>query len=177
MLTNNTRITVFTSKKQGRETFWFATVLDGVNYHGRDQIIVADKNVSASDEYVIRIPDSVLQTTHYVDPSTYKSLPLGESDNCYTLKKGDYVVKGLVDLDVITVKDILDAGGQQITQVTDNLSASAFSKHIKLVVKTVVLSRVARFKKLWTAKSFAVLLHMYLLKPAILSRAVSVAQR
>lgn len=58
MLTNNTRITVFCSKKQGRETFWFATVLDGVNYHGRDQIIVADKNVSASDEYVIRIPDS-----------------------------------------------------------------------------------------------------------------------
>lgn len=107
MLTNNTRITVFCSKKQGRETFWFATVLDGVNYHGKDQIIVADKNVSASDEYVIRIPDSVLQTTHYVDPSTYKSLPLGESDNCYTLKKGDYVVKGLVDLDVITVKDIL----------------------------------------------------------------------
>ena len=51
MLTNNTRITVFCSKKQGRETFWFATVLDGVNYHGRDQIIVADKNVSASDEY------------------------------------------------------------------------------------------------------------------------------
>lgn len=135
MLTNNTRITVFCSKKQGRETFWFATVLDGVNYHGRDQIIVADKNVSASDEYVIRIPDSVLQTTHYVDPSTYKSLPLGESDNCYTLKKGDYVVKGLVDLDIITVKDILDAGGQQITHVTDNLSASAFSKHIKLVVK------------------------------------------
>lgn len=43
MLTNNTRITVFCSKKQGRETFWFATVLDGVNYHGRDQIIVADK--------------------------------------------------------------------------------------------------------------------------------------
>lgn len=135
MLTNNTRITVFCSKKQGRETFWFATVLDGVNYHGRNQIIVADKNVSASDEYVIRIPDSVLQTTHYVDPSTYKSLPLGESDNCYALKKGDYVVKGLVDLDVITVKDILDTGGQQITQVTDNLSASAFSKHIKLVVK------------------------------------------
>lgn len=135
MLTNNTRITVFCSKKQGRETFWFATVLDGVNYHGKDQIIVADKNVSASDEYVIRIPDSVLQTTHYVDPSTYKSLPLDESDNCYSLKKGDYVVKGLVDLDVITVKDILDAGGQQITQVTENLSASAFSKHIKLVVK------------------------------------------
>lgn len=43
MLTNNTRITVFCSKKQGRETFWFATVLDGVNYHGKDQIIVADK--------------------------------------------------------------------------------------------------------------------------------------
>ena len=192
MLTNNTRITVFCSKKQGRETFWFATVLDGVNYHGRDQVIVADKNLSASDEYVIRIPNSVLQTTHYVDPSTYKSLPLDESDNCYTLKKGDYVVKGLVDLDVITVKDILDAGGQQITQVTENLSASAFSNHIKLVVKcflncflilpklclkTVGLSRVARFKKLWTAKSFAVLLHMYLLKPAILSRAVFVAQR
>lgn len=135
MLTNNTRITVFTSKKQGRETFWSAAFLEGVNYHGRDQIIVADKNVSVSDEFVIRIPDSVLQSSHYVDPSTYKSLPLDESDNCYTLKKGDYVVKGLVDLDVITVKDILDAGGMQITQVAENLSASAFSRHIKLVVK------------------------------------------
>lgn len=135
MLTNNTRITVFCSKKQGRETFWFATVLDGVNYHGRDQIIVADKNVSVSDEYVIRIPDSVLQATHYVDPSTYKSLPLAESDNCYSLKKGDYVVKGLADFGVITVKDILDAGGQQITHVTDNLSGNDYTKHIKLVVK------------------------------------------
>ena len=135
MLTNNTRITVFCSKKQGRETFWFATVLDGVNYHGRDQIIVADKNVSASDEYVIRIPDSVLQTTHYVDPSTYKSLPLDESDNCYTLKKGDYIVKGYLDLDVITVKDILDPGGQHITQLTEKLSATAISTHIKKLVK------------------------------------------
>lgn len=135
MLTNNTHITVFCSKKQGRETFWFSTALKGVNYHGRDQIIVADKNVSVSDEYVIRIPDSVLKTTHYVDPSTYKSLTLDESDNCYTLKKGDYIVKGYLELDVITVKDILDAGGMQITQVTENLSASAFSKHIKLVVK------------------------------------------
>ena len=99
------------------------------------QLFWTELITTVSDEYVIRIPDSVLQTTHYVDPSTYKSLPLDESDNCYSLKKGDYVVKGLVDLDVITVKDILDAGGQQITQVTENLSASAFSKHIKLVVK------------------------------------------
>ena len=29
MLTNNTRITVFCSKKQGRETFWFATMTCG----------------------------------------------------------------------------------------------------------------------------------------------------
>lgn len=135
MFTNNTRITVFTSKKQGRETFWSAAYLENVNFHGQDRIIVADKNVSTSDEYVIRIPNSVLQATHYVDPSTYKSLPLEETENCYTLKKGDFVVKGFVDFDVITVKDILDAGGMKITQVTENLSASAFSQHIKLVVK------------------------------------------
>lgn len=134
MFTNHTNITVFCSKKDGRETIWTTHQITDVNWHGSDQLLVGDKEVKKSDNYIIRIPNAAL--TDYVDKTTYKALQLDEIQNCYTLKKGDYVVKGLVDGDVNSSADILKLNDvYQIIEVVENLTASNFSKHIKLVIK------------------------------------------
>jgi hypothetical protein len=134
MFTNHTNITLFCSKQQGRETIWTSHRLSDVNFHGSDQLIVGDKESNSSDEYIIRVPAVALE--NYVDNKTYKALPVEEAFNCFTLKKGDYIVKNFVYEDVSTIGEILKSyDAFQITQVTENLNASPYSKHIKLVVK------------------------------------------
>lgn len=134
MFTNHTDITLFCSKKVGREKVWSVHHLKDVNFHGSDQLLVADKEVKRAEEYIIRIPSSALE--HYVDSTTWKALPIEETFNCFTVNKGDYVVKGLVDCDVSSSADIIkNFDALEIVSVTENLSASPYSQHIKLVVK------------------------------------------
>lgn len=136
MLTNFADITIFNARKCGRETVYFKHQVSGVNFHGTDQLLVNDKAVSTSDTFVIRIPDVILRDFHFVDKTTYKSLPLEELQNCFTVQKGDYVVKGLVDEDYSSSADIVkNCEAMQITQITENLHGSAYARHIKLVVK------------------------------------------
>lgn len=135
MLTNNTTITVFNAKKIGRETVWIKNTVQGVNYHGTDQVLVSDKGATSSEEYVIRFPNDVLKQYCYVDSNTFKSLSCDECIGLFTLKKGDYIVKGNIEDEVSSVSDILKLDAQIITKVTENMSASEFSKHIKVVVK------------------------------------------
>ncbi len=134
MFTNHTDITLFCSKQMGREKVWSRHELRDVNFHGTDQLLVSDKEVKRAEEYIVRVPGSALE--HYVDNSTYKALPVEETFNCFTLKKGDYIVKGIVDGDVSSSGDIIkNYDALEIVSVTENLSASPFSQHIKLVVK------------------------------------------
>lgn len=134
MFTNHTTITLFCSKQMGREKLWSRHILYDVNFHGTDQLLVSDKEVKRSEEYIIRVPDSALEK--YVDKATYKAMPADEAYNCFTLKKGDYIVKGKVDCEVITSADIIkNYDALEIVSVTENLNASSYSKHIKLVVK------------------------------------------
>lgn len=136
MLTNHTNITLFCSKQLGREKIWTKHHIADVNFHGTDQLLVGDKEVKRAEEYVVRIPDSALE--HYVDKATYKALPVEETLNCFTLKKGDYIVKGIVDIDVSSSADIIkNPDAFEIISVTENINASVsfYSKHIKLVVK------------------------------------------
>ena len=64
------------------------------------------------------------------------TLSVDETFDKFTLKKGDYVAKGLIDDDVSTSAEIIKKyEAYQITAVSVNLSTSDFSKHIKLVVK------------------------------------------
>lgn len=134
MFTNHTDITLFCSKQLGREKVWSRHELRNVNFHGTDQLLVGDKEVKRAEDYIIRVPATALE--HYVDKSTYKALPVEETFNCFTLKKGDYIVKGIVDVDVSSSTDIIkNFDALEIVSVTENLSASPFSQHIKLVVK------------------------------------------
>lgn len=134
MFTNHTNITLFCSKAMGREKVWTSHKLYDVNFHGSDQLLVGDKEVKRDEEYIIRVPASALE--HYVDKATYKALPADEAFNCFTLKKGDYIVKSLVEPDFSVISEILkNYEALEIVSVTENLSASPFSQHIKLVVK------------------------------------------
>ena len=134
MLTNHKTITVFCSKTIGRGQVWQRTILHDVNIHESDQLIVDDKDLKSSDEINIRIPASLL--TNYVDPYTWKGLSAEEALNYFTFKKGDYIVKGEVDDEVSSSTEIITRyEAYQIIRVTDNLSASPYSAHIKLVVK------------------------------------------
>lgn len=134
MFTNHTDITLFCSKQMGREKVWSRHELRNVNFHGTDQLLVGDKEVKRAEDYIIRVPAAAL--VHYVDKATYKALPVEETFNCFTLKKGDYIVKGIVDVDVSSSTDIIkNFDALEIVSVTENLSASPFSQHIKLVVK------------------------------------------
>lgn len=134
MLTNRTNITLFCSKQLGREKVWSKHELRDVNFYGTDQLLVGDKEIKRAEEFIIRV--SAVALEHYVDKTTYKALPADEIDNCFTLKKGDYIVKGIVDVDVSSSADIIkNFDALEIISVTDNLSASPFSQHIKLVVK------------------------------------------
>lgn len=134
MLTNHKTITLFCSKTIGRGQVWLRTILHEVNIHEADQLLVGDKDLKSSDEINIRIPASLLN--NYVDPYTWKGLSAEEALNYFTLKKGDYIVKGEVDDEVSSSADIISRyEAFQIIRVTDNLSASPYSAHIKLVVK------------------------------------------
>lgn len=136
MLTNFADITIFNARKCGRETVYFKHQISGVNFHGTDQLLVNDKAVSTSDTFIIRIPDAILKYNHYVDKTTFRGLPIEELGDFFTVQKGDYVVKGLVDEDYSTSADIVkNCEAMQITQITENLHGSVYARHIKLVVK------------------------------------------
>lgn len=134
MFTNHTAITLFCCKKLGRQKTWKRQVLRDVNFHGTDQLLIGDKEVSRDEEYVIRVPAAELE--RYVDTYTWKAMTEEETSNFFTFNKGDYVVKGIVEDDITSPTDLLqNYEAYEITQITENLKATAYSRHIKLVVK------------------------------------------
>lgn len=134
MFTNHTTITLFCSKKLGRERIWSRHVLNDVNFHGSDQLLIGDKELKRSEEFIIRVPAAELD--HYVDSRTWKALAAEDVMDFFTFNKGDYIVKGIASEDVSSAADILNKyEAHEIMQITENLSASSYSRHIKLVVK------------------------------------------
>lgn len=133
MLTN-ANITVYNKKKVNRSEMWFRVHLLGINFHGEAELIVSDKDLKAADKYVIRIPDSVTSDKKFVDNRTFKALSAEEIDNCFTLQKGDIVVKDLVEDDITSPSQLSDKYDVlTVLSVTDNRRESSYTSHIKLV--------------------------------------------
>lgn len=133
MLTN-ANITVYNKKKINRNDVWLRTHLLGVNYHGEAELTVSDKDLKATDKYIIRIPYDVTSDKTFVDNRTFKALSLEELDNCYTLQKGDIIVKGLIEDDITShfqLQDKYDA--LTVLSVTDNRRGTSYTSHIKVV--------------------------------------------
>lgn len=135
MMTNHKTITVFCSKTIGRSKIWSNTIICNVNLHESDQLLITDKEMKSSDEIIIRIPAAELPK-YYVDPYTWKGLSAEEALSFFTLKKGDYIAIGEIEDEVSSSTDIITRyNAFEIVKVVDNLSASPYSAHIKLVVK------------------------------------------
>lgn len=135
MMTNHKTITIFCSKTVGRSKIWSSAVLYDVNLRESDQLLIADKETKSSDEIIIRIPSAQL-SKKYVDPYTWKGLPIEDASSFFTLKKGDYIARGEIHAEISSSSDIISLyDAFEIVKVVDNLSASKYSAHIKLVVK------------------------------------------
>lgn len=134
MFTNHSTVTLFCSKKVGREKIWTQHILRDVNFHGSDQLLISSLEATENNEYIIRVPASAL--SHYVDSVTWKALSAEESQNFFTFNKGDYIVKGEITELITNSSDIIkNHTAYEILRITENLHASNYSKHIKLVVK------------------------------------------
>lgn len=134
MMTNHKTITLFCSKSIGRSKRWSGTILRGVNLHESDQLLIGNREMTTADEIIIRIPAELLEC--YVDPFTWKGLSAEDASSYFTLKKGDYVALGEIEDEVSSSTEIITrCNAYEIVKVVDNLSASPYSAHIKLVVK------------------------------------------
>lgn len=119
MLTNGTNITIFNKKQVGRETVWLRTQIQNVNLHGTAKVELADKGLISADEFIIRIP----------------AASIAENKN-FTVQKGDCIVIGLIDDDIQGLADLMKKYDVlTVMSVTNNLSASEYSRHIKVVCK------------------------------------------
>ena len=135
MKTNDKIITVFCSKTIGRGKTWSKMILRNVNIHATNQVLINDKVMVSADEIIIRIPKASLPDG-YVDPYTWKGLSAEDALSFFTLKKGDYIVPGEIEDEVSSSTDIVTRYNPfEILKVVDNLSASPYSAHIKLVVE------------------------------------------
>ena len=71
-----------------------------------------------------------------MDSPTWKAHAAEDVMDFFTFNKVDYIVKGIASEDVSSAADILNKyEAHEIMQITENLSASSYSRHIKLVVK------------------------------------------
>lgn len=133
MLTN-ANITIYNRKKINRSDVWVRTNITGVNLHGEAELIVGDKDLKAADKYIVRIPDSVVCDKTFVDSRTFKALSMDETDNCYTLQKGDVIVKGIIDDEITSPSQLQDRYDVlTILSITDNRRESSYTSHIKVV--------------------------------------------
>lgn len=135
MITNHANVTIFCSKQVGREKIWIAKQICDVNLHSSEKLVTGDKEITHSDECIIRIPYASLGND-YVDSSVWTAASIGELLDKFTVKKGDYIVKGLVECNVTSSAEIIkNHEAYQVISVSANFCCSEFSKHIKLVVK------------------------------------------
>lgn len=133
MLTN-ANVTIYNRKKINRSDVWVRTNIMGVNLHGEAELIVGDKDLKAADKYIIRIPDSAVCDKTFVDNRTFKALSVEETDNCYTVQKGDMIVKGIVDDEITSPSQLQDKYDVlTVLSVTDNRRGTSYTSHIKLV--------------------------------------------
>ena len=127
-------MTLFCCKKLGRQRVWVRHILNDVNFHGADQLLIADKEVRRHEEFTIRVPVSELD--QYVDAYTWKALAAEEIQGCFTFGRGDYLVKGIVEEDIGAPTELMqDHQVYEIVRITENLRGTAYSRHIRLVVQ------------------------------------------
>lgn len=137
MITNNTNITIYNKKMVGRNTMWLRTCIKGVNLFKVTKTSVGDKERTSADEITIRIPGNAFsQNKFFIDDIQFKSKSPQEIANYFTVQKGDLIVKDIIDDEIQNSGELLqNYDVMTVVSVTNNLSASPYSRHIKVICK------------------------------------------
>lgn len=137
MLTNDKFITVYNKKMFGRNTMWLRTNISGVNIHGTVKANVGDKTLNTADEFIVRIPSKAFANGKvFIDDKTFRGYSVEELENYFTVQKGDLIVEGIIEDDIQNSGELLQSHNvMTVVSVTNNLSASPYSRHIKVVCK------------------------------------------
>lgn len=137
MFTNHTDITIFNKKQVGRNELLRKTCLRDVNLHGTAKVQVGEKGLISSDEFIIRIhPDSWSEDKELIDGNDWKTRDINELYNVFTVQKGDYIVIGLVEAEINSLADLIQRYDVlTVISVTNNMSSSPYSRHLKVVCK------------------------------------------
>lgn len=135
MLTNNKYITLYNKKMFGRNALWLRTGIACVNIFRTLKTAVGDKSLNSADEIIIRIPaEAYADGKSYIDSRTFKGYSVDELSNYYTLQKGDLIVEGIVTDEIQNSSELMQKYDvMTVLSITDNLSVSAYSSHIKVV--------------------------------------------
>lgn len=132
----NADITLYNAIDTGKETLYVKTHIKGVSLRGAVSAKFANRNVSDNDSFVLRIPFPVNSDKQYLEPQSYKLLT---STEFFTVQKGDYVIRGIVDDEIKAPSEIIKKYGSnafRVTAVSDNRSSlTPELSHIKAVIK------------------------------------------
>ena len=132
----NETITVFNCQldTQADLDVYHGTVIRGVSIYCEIASTVDNTGLKAADKYTIRVPaDANFSGKSYVDPVIYQK---SDPASTFTLKSGDIIVKGEVDIENPKPKDLQQRYADLITVlgVTDNRRAPN-APHWKVVGK------------------------------------------
>lgn len=114
---------------------YVGTVIKGVSWHCEIASMVDASGLKSANKFSIRIPtDADFNGRTYVDPISYNASD--GSDMLFTLKNGDYIVKGAVNTTVNKPADLFNSYPEVVTVlgVTDNRRAPN-SPHWRVVGK------------------------------------------
>lgn len=133
----NDVITVF-NKRWDADKGWevyYPTVIQGVSWYGTIAVNLADKELVAANEIIVRIPvDANFGSSAYVDPVAYKAAD--SPDGLFTLASGDIIVKASVAVAPLTPAQLKESFTEYCTilGVTDDRRAPN-APHFKVVGK------------------------------------------
>ena len=112
---------------------WKAFRYQGVNWYGKQAVSVGDSGLNTADSYVVRIP-----TERHI-PVTKGDVANIDKKNLYSkgdcgrlLKKGDVVVKGLIQDTITSPSQLKQYESFLVTAVRDNRRGSPMMRHWRI---------------------------------------------
>lgn len=82
-------------------TEYIRTYLYDIDWQGEQAVTVGDKGLLSADKITCFIPFTVnTKDKKYISPGEFKKLDIEVAKKFYTLKKGDFIVKDIVDFEL-----------------------------------------------------------------------------
>lgn len=96
-------MTLFNSiyNPETERTEYIRTYLYDIDWQGEQAVTVGDKGLLSADKITCFIPFTVnTKDKKYISPGEFKKLDIEVAKKFYTLKKGDFIVKDIVDFEL-----------------------------------------------------------------------------